>query len=208
MNFVAKKFVIALLLAAAVGVPTAEAKKEKQPVMTPMELQAIQSKEFETSKENLFGAVMTVTQDLGYQIQSADLQTGFITAISATEQKTNFFEALGGGRSTAVTKMTAFIQMMPNKMARVRLNFLVSKTMSSAYGQTNQNDKPILDVTVYRNAWDKIDEALFVMGALEAPKPATPIPPVTTASQQGTQSSDQNSGGVSGEASKASNPQP
>lgn len=171
-----KKYLSALLLATVVAIPAAQAKKQKPPVMTPMELQAIQSKEFETSKENLFGAVMTVTQDLGYQVQSADLQTGFITAISATEQKTNFIEALGGGRSTAVTKMTAFIQTMPNKMARVRLNFLVSKTVSSAYGQTNQNDKPILDVTVYRNAWDKIDEALFVTGALEAPKVVAPGP--------------------------------
>lgn len=118
---------------------------------------------------------MTVVQDLGYQVQSADLQTGFITAVSATEQKTNLFEALGGGSSTGLTKMTAFIQNLPNHMARVRLNFLYSKMSSSAYGRSNQNDKPILEATVYRSAWDKIDEALFVMGALEADKSvATP----------------------------------
>jgi hypothetical protein len=165
-----KSLITGIAAATMLAAGTAEAKKAPPP-LTPMELQALQSKEFETSKDNLFNAVMTVVQDLGYQVQSADLQTGFITAASAAEQKTNIWEALGGASSSAITKMTAFVQNMPNKMARVRLNFLVSKTTSSAYGQNSQNDKPILDATVYRNAWDKIDEALFVSGALEAPKP-------------------------------------
>lgn len=172
-------FYVAMVLAVSSAVLPGEALAKKPPVMTPMELQALQSKEFETSKENLFNAVMTVVQDLGYQVQSADLQTGFITATSGVEQKTGFLEALAGASSTAMTKMTAFVQSMPSGMSRVRLNFLVSRTTSSMYGQSNQNDKPILDATAYRNAWDKIDEALFVTGALEAPKSApkpTPVP--------------------------------
>jgi hypothetical protein len=162
---------IAFVASSAVTTPVSA---KNPPQLTPMELQAIQSREFETSKENLFGAVMTVLQDLGYQVQSADLATGFITAISATENKTNFWEALGGVRSSGNTKITAFIQAMPNKMARVRLNFLNTKVLSSAYGQNAQNDKPILDAAIYKNAWDKIDEALFVMGALERQEPSAP----------------------------------
>lgn len=156
---------------AAFAIGTSEVSfAKKAPQLAPLELQALQSKEFETTKDNLFGAVMTVVQDLGYQVQSADLQSGFITAISATEQKTNFFEALAGAHSQANTKMTAFVQALPNGMARVRLNFLYSKSTSMQYGQGMTNDKPVLDAVVYRNAWDKIDEALFVAGALEAPK--------------------------------------
>jgi hypothetical protein len=161
-----RKIVIAALLVVGLVSMAPEALAKKEPPMTPLQLQALQSREFETSKDNLFNAVMTVVQDLGYQVQSADLQTGFITAVSATEQKTNFFEALGGGSSTANTRLTAFVQNMPNGMARVRLNFLISKTSQSIYGQSNQKDKPVLDASVYNNAWDKIDEALFVMGAL------------------------------------------
>lgn len=152
-------------------VPVASAASKRPPPMTPMELQALQSKEFETSKDNLFVAVMTVVQDLGYQVQSADLNTGFITAISAAERKTNFFEALSGSQSSMTTKMTAFVQRMPNAMSRVRLNFLLTKNTSSSYGQSTQQDQPVLDPVVYRSAWDKIDEALFVNSALEAPSP-------------------------------------
>lgn len=164
------KFGAAIILSISAFSTPVQAAKKKAEVLTPLQLQALQSKEFETTKENLFGAVMTVVQDIGYQVNSADLATGFITATSATQPKTSFFEALAGSQSTTSTKMTAFVQKMPNGMSRVRLNFLETRNSSSAYGQSTQQDKPILDAIIYRNAWDKIDEALFVSGALEAPK--------------------------------------
>ena len=138
----------------------------KPPKLTPMELQAIQSREFEVSKEAAFGAVMTVIQDLGYTVESADIVSGFITAASPTENKTNFFEALGGASSSGNTVMTVFLMQMPNGMTKIRLNFVNSKSMSTAYGRGSRQDKPILEPAVYNNAWERIDEALFVMGAL------------------------------------------
>ncbi len=175
-----KRMIFAVLLSMSVSAVPAMAKKA--PELTPLQLQSLQSREFETTKENLFGAVMTVLQDLGYQVQSADVSTGFITAVSATQNKTNFFEAIGGARSSGNTKLTSFIQAMPSGTTRVRLNFLSSKTTSMQYGQNSQNDKPVLDAAIYSNAWDKIDEALFVMGALEAtPAPkAGPAPSAAT----------------------------
>ena len=111
------------------------AEAKKKPTMTPMELQSIQSKEFEATKDNLFSAVMT-----------------------------------------------AYIQQMPNKMSKVRLNFLNSKNSSSAYGRSSSKDKPVLDPAVYNNAWEKIDEAIFVINALNDVNPAgskspTPVTP-------------------------------
>lgn len=167
-----KKFLFLAVVSSVIVISTPVSAK-KPPELTPMELQAIQSREFETTKDNLFGAVMTVLQDLGYQVQSADLQTGFITAVSATQNKTNFWMALGGMAASGNTKVTCYLQAMPSGMTRVRLNFLNSRNVSSAYGQNSQNDKPILDATVYRNAWEKIDEALFVSGALQATAPKT-----------------------------------
>ena len=105
------KIFAAVLFAVSISAVPAEAKKS--PEMTPLQLQALQSREFETGKENLFGAVMTVLQDLGYQVQSADVQTGFITAISATQNKTNFLEAFGGARSSGNTKITSVLEHTP-----------------------------------------------------------------------------------------------
>lgn len=161
--------VILLLVAALASSTPAYAKK--RPQLTPLELQALQSKEFETSKEVLFSSVMTVFGDLGYQIDNADLQTGFITANSATINKTNFLGALAGVASSGNTRATAFIEKLGNGMARVRLNFLSTSQSSSSYGQLSRSDRPILDPAVYNVAWDKIDEALFVRQAIDSPDP-------------------------------------
>lgn len=161
--FMIRMFQILALGALLASSPSYAAKPKK---MTPMELQAIQSREFEVPKEVAFGAVMTVIQDLGYTVESADVISGFITAASPTENKTNFLEALGGASASGNTVMTVFLLKMPNGMTRIRLNFVNSKSLSTAYGQGSRQDRPILDPAVYNNAWERIDEALFVMGAL------------------------------------------
>lgn len=173
-----------------VSVPADAAKKQK---LTPMELQAIQSREFDVNKEDAFGAVMTVIQDLGYTVQSADLNSGFITAASPTENKTGLLEAFGGASSSGNTVMTAFILQMPSGRTRVRLNFVNTKNTSSAYGRDSRSDKPILDPSIYSNAWERIDEALFVFGSLREGAPATapePAPPRPVLGPESTDASD------------------
>lgn len=65
---------------------------------------------------------------------------------------------------------------MPTGIARVRLNFLNSKTSSGAWGHNSKEDKAVLDPQTYKAAWDKIDEAVFVRAATNAPaKPGTPV---------------------------------
>ena len=142
---------------------------KKQPQLTPMQLQALQSHEYETTKESLFASVVSVFQDLGYQLDNADMPSGFITASSATKNKTSFWDAMSYQRASGNTRATAFVESMPNGLARVRLNFLNSKTSSGFYGQGSKNDKPILDSQTYKVAWDKIDEAIFVRNAMTAP---------------------------------------
>lgn len=144
---------------------------QKKPQLTPMQIQAMQMKEFEAPKPMLFSSVVDVFQDLGYTISSADLASGFITAESATVNKTSLLEAFAEARSSGNTRATAFIEQMPSGMTRVRLNFVASKTMSMQWGQAQKQDTPILDPAVYQRAYEKVDEALFVRGATAAPKP-------------------------------------
>jgi hypothetical protein len=171
-----KKNIILLSLAFFAASASGPVYAKKQPKLTPMELQAIQSKEFQTSKEALFASTMSVFQDLGYTINSAEMQTGFITANSPMANKTNFWGAMAGVASQGMTKATAFIESMPNGYSRIRLNFVNSVQSSSAYGRNSQADKPILDAAPYRAAWEKIDEALFVRNALAAPAPVQTAP--------------------------------
>jgi hypothetical protein len=146
----------------------------------------MQQKEFDADKTAVFGSVVDVLQDLGFTIDSADLATGLITAESATVNKTSFWDALGEAAGSGNTRATAFIETMPDKLTRVRLNFLATKTTSGLYGQGAREDTPILDERLYERMFARIDQAVIVRtqgapGAPEASQVAqnlTPIAPI------------------------------
>ena len=140
------------ILAGCVTVPPA-------PAPTPAQIQSIQTREFETTKNIAFASVISVFQDLGYIVASADKETGFITSASVSTSKTDFW--LTGLTINTQTKATAFVEDMPNNRASVRLNFVVTNKASTVYGQNRDSDVPILDAKVYESAFEKIDDAIF-----------------------------------------------
>ena len=135
------------------------------PLPTPLQLQAFQSHEFEAPKRVVFGSVLSVFQDVGYIVQSADLETGFITAASPTGSKASWWELLQDTTSSAQTRATAFVEEIRPGFVTVRLNFVDSRRLSGRQGQTTDRDTPILDPKAYQSAFDKIGDAIFVRSA-------------------------------------------
>jgi hypothetical protein len=135
------------------------------PAPAPLQIQAVQTHEFETQKRAAFGAVLSVFQDLGYIVQSADFDTGFITAASPAGSKFNWWELLDDSTSSAQTRATAFVEEIRSGFVTVRLNFVESKRLSSKEGQTTDRDTPIFDAKAYQVAFDKIGDAIFVRSA-------------------------------------------
>jgi len=158
---------------------------KKAPPLTPLEIQAIQSREVEASKDVAFASVMSVFQDLGYIISSADISTGFITAKSGTTSKEDWI--FTGNQYNTNTNATAFIEPVGANGARIRLNFVTVTQTSKVYGQAKQQDVAILDPTIYQAAFEKIDTAIFVRNGTK-PVPAAVLPP-SGQSTQNTQSS-------------------
>ena len=157
MKFIASAFmvVISCVLISACATP-------KKIAPTSLQIQSFQTKEFEANKSIAFGSVLSVFQDLGYIVSSADKETGFITAASPAGNKTNFWEALGGVSTSSHTRATAFVEEIRPGFSTVRLNFVDAKKSSSMYGQSTENDKPILEPIVYQAAFEKIGDAVFV----------------------------------------------
>lgn len=165
--------VFVVLAAGLLSTPSVSfAAKEK---MSPLQLQQMQSKEFEADKGIVFGSVMSVLQDSGYRISAADKDTGLITGIASTNTKItyNLFTGFGRGKKTPV--VSAFIEDLGPTVTKVRLSFVMSKKSSSEYG-VNEGDAPILDPSVYQDAFEKISQALFIRQSLKtsAPAPAAP----------------------------------
>ena len=112
----------------------------------------------------MFGAVVNVLQDLGFTVDSADMQSGFVTAESATVNKTDFLDFLGSSEGSGNTKATVFIESMPGGITRVRLAFLAIKTTSGTYGQGARADRQILDPRLFQRAFSRIDAAVLERG--------------------------------------------
>ena len=135
----------------------------KPPSLTPLEIQTLQSREYESTKEIVFPSVISVFQDIGYTITNADIQTGLISAESAanSDAASQFWF---GYTKVEQTKATAFIEQIGG-LTKARLNFVETTQTSSGYGQSNRHDLPLLDAKLYENAFDKIETAIFIRSA-------------------------------------------
>lgn len=136
---------------------------EPETPMTPLEIQALQSREYDSTKEIVFPSIVSVFQDLGYTITNADIRTGLISAESAAESDFTS-KLLLDKTSVSQTKATAFVEQIGSR-TRARLNFVEINRTSSSQGQTDRQDMPITDAKIYENAFDKIDNAIFVRSA-------------------------------------------
>jgi hypothetical protein len=130
------------------------------PQLTPLEIQSLQSRDFEQKKEIVFPAVLSVLQDLGYIIDSADLNTGFMTGHSPTDTTHDWLWS--GNKYSTETAITAFVEQINPTMTKVRVNLVASKATASAWGQKTDQDTPIYDAEPYRVLFTKIGDAIFV----------------------------------------------
>ena len=134
--------------------------QEVRPDLTPVEIQSIQTRTYDEPKEVVFRSAMSVFQDIGYTIASADLSTGLITGEGAAQD--NFARWFWTGTSQVTqTRATAFIEEVGDSTS-VRLSFVEVDERSSMYGQRNRRDTPILDAEIYQNAFERIENAVFI----------------------------------------------
>src|SRR5690554_738324 len=132
----------------------------QQPNMTPLEIQSMQTRSYEHSKDVVFPSTISVFQDLGYSIVSADMTTGLISAESSAENNP-MLTFWTGMTEVNQTRATAFIEEIRGD-STVRLNFVEKMESSSAYGRSDRRDTPILNADIYQNAFERIENAIFV----------------------------------------------
>ena len=135
------------------------------PQKTSLEIQSFQSKQFDTDKKTAFNSTMSVFQDLGYVVNSASLETGFISAespLTGAQGMRVFLENISNMRSEGKTAVTAFVEEIGTRSTKVRLNFVQRNKMLREYGQQSNKEKPILDPKIYESAFNKIGDTIFI----------------------------------------------
>lgn len=125
---------------------------------TPLQLQSIQSKEFDTTKKVAFAATLSVLQDLGYIVDSASFETGLITAKSPTKNKFVPFV----GQKMSYVKTTAFVEEINSGRTKIRTNFVNSVSTSSGYGMKTENEVPLETPDTYQDFFTKVQQGIFI----------------------------------------------
>lgn len=161
--------VLSVLPLASCGAPRAYQSK-----LDPLALQQMQSQEFETSKPILIASVVSVFQDTGFTVDAADLETGLVTAWSATQSDRNIFS---GTTNALSTKASAFVEVTRPGYAKARLNFVESTDSHTYYYGGGTHDIPIENAADYEKTFGKIGEAVFLREPNKAQEAATAAAP-------------------------------
>ncbi len=132
------------------------------PKLNSLQIEAMQTQVFPAAKKPTFNAVMTVLQNEGYTIKTADYDTGFITGKSPTKSGFGF----DGSTHTSILA-TAFVTPVKqnNKTAsQIRLSFVENQEVT--HNGTYTNSTQILDPEVYKKAFSNIRQQVFVAGSV------------------------------------------
>jgi hypothetical protein len=132
----------------------------KQPEMTPLEIQSMQTRQYEDEKNIVFRSVISVFQDLGYTIKQADTGAGFIQADGSADSNESLKFWIGSTKTTQ-TKVSAFVERIGQK-TQVRISFVETVESSTMYGADDREETQILIADIYQNAFERIDNAIFV----------------------------------------------
>ncbi len=184
------KYIHIVLAALVIATPASPSFAKKAPQMTGLELQQMQARDIEATKDIAFAAVMTVLQDAGYRIGSADRDTGLITGMASTGSKMVYSLWTGFGKSKKTPIVSAYIEARGTAASRVRLNFVMAKVKSTIYGSGAQDEEPILDPSTYQQAFEKINQAVFVRQSMDSQTvvptaPMSSVPAAPPAPQTG-----------------------
>ncbi|WP_225010283.1 MULTISPECIES: hypothetical protein [Novosphingobium] len=153
-----------VLVVAALAVPATA----KEAVITGMALQQIQAKDFEVTSAVAFPAVMTVLQDSGYRILTADKETGLITGMGSNSSHLIWAPFVGFRQKKQTPQVSVFIEQRGPNFTRIRLNFVMSTGKSD---KAFSDEKPIIDPEPYRDAFEKIEKEIFVRTAMNGQSP-------------------------------------
>lgn len=133
---------------------------------TPLQNPVVQTQRFEADKTVTMNAVMSVLQDLGYILKTADKETGLITASSPARKPGKLVSPsliINGEPivSTTQAHATAVIEEARPGVSAIRLNFVVSSHSENNSLSTTRDDQ-VVDAETYRMVFDKIKEAIGV----------------------------------------------
>lgn len=124
-----------------------------------VELQALQTREFEATEEQAFSAVIGTFQDYGYTVNSADRATGLIIAKTTSDAE---IMVMTGVTRVEYNKATAFIEKVAQGRVKIRVSIVKYVSAKNAYGGGGEKEVVRTKPEMYKEIFSKIEQSLFL----------------------------------------------
>ena len=130
---------------------------EVDPELSSVEMQALQTREFEATEDQVFSAIIATFQDCGYIVSSADRSTGLVLGktTSATKMYFDF-------NTVEYDKASAFVEKVAEGRVKVRVSIVRYMLMSYATGRKGEKESVRTKPEYYQKIFDKITQSLFL----------------------------------------------
>lgn len=132
---------------------------EIDPQISAVELEALQTREYEADYTQAFAATIGAFQSYGYVVQSADRETGLVIAKTTSDAGINYMTGL---TRVEYDKATAFLEQVAPGRVKIRVSIVKYVSAKSAYGGGGEKEAMRTRPEVYQNIFGKIDQALFL----------------------------------------------
>jgi len=144
-----------------------------QPQLNPLQIQTMQTQEFSVTKRQAYDATVTVLQNKGYEIKSANFDTGIVTAQSPTISK-----AFRGRSHNTISAYVTNTRKSGKKVSRIRISNMLTREIPetdtsfligsfvSTKRNINTKDEQVLDPEFYKEVFNEIRQQLFVADSL------------------------------------------
>lgn len=140
------------------------------PGLSTEQLRTLQTREFSTTKAAGFASVMTTLLDAGFRVQTADLDSGLITASASTTGRLRL-DTGGLGRLNETPLASIFVEDRGDGIVRVRAAFSMGRSASGALASTGE--RAVTDPQPYATFFDRLTLEI-------AQRPAPPPAPLST----------------------------
>jgi len=122
--------------------------------LTPTEMKAISTKQFESNYDVVFRSVISLLQSEGALVEDTDRETGLIKAVKRIEKK-----AFGYSENASISKIGFYIDAINDELTEVKLTIYEGTSKktaawASSYGQQQtQNKEAIVQDPVVYQTW-------------------------------------------------------
>lgn len=130
--------------------------QEDKPISS-VEMQALQTREYDADYVQVFAAVIGAFQTYGYTINQADRETGLISGKTPTTAEMNMMFVRNEYQGA-----TAFVEQVGKNRVKVRISLVKHVSASGSYGQQGEKEAAITRSEPYRDIFNKVQQSLFL----------------------------------------------